>query len=149
MAKSVSIDETAQMSGVELGVSDWLTIDQDRVTAFADATLDHQWIHLDAVRAEAQFGGTIAHGFLSLSLLVHLMGQVVEWSDATTVINYGCNKVRFTGMVPTGSAVRGKFSVDSAEPKAGGMQVGLNCVLEVQGQERPALVANWLLLLLR
>ena len=94
MPKTVSIDDVTQMSGVELGVSDWLTIDQDRVSAFADATLDHQWIHVDVDRAREKFGGTIAHGFLSLSLLVHLMDQVVAWEGVSQVINYGSNKVQ-------------------------------------------------------
>ncbi|MEM1092215.1 MAG: MaoC family dehydratase [Pseudomonadota bacterium] len=147
MPRDVQYGEIESLVGEELGVSDWLTIDQDRVNAFADATLDPQWIHVDIERATQEMGGTIVHGFLTLSLMVHLSEQVVAWQGVSRVINYGCNKIRFTGMVPTGSQVRMRITLPAAEPKGEGKLVTLNCVVEVEGQERPALIAEWLCVL--
>ncbi len=147
MPRDVQYGEIESLVGEELGVSDWLTIDQNRVNAFADATLDPQWIHVDIERATQEMGGTIVHGFLTLSLMVHLSEQVVAWKGVARVINYGCNKIRFTGMVPTGSQVRMRITLPAAEPKGDGMLVTLNCVVEVEGQERPALIAEWLCVL--
>ncbi|MEM7706376.1 MAG: MaoC family dehydratase [Pseudomonadota bacterium] len=147
MPRDVKYGEIESLVGEELGVSDWLTIDQDRVNAFADATLDPQWIHVDIERATQEMGGTIVHGFLTLSLMVHLSEQVVAWQGVSRVINYGCNKIRFTGMVPTGARVRMRITLPTAEPKGEGKLVTLNCVVEVEGQERPALIAEWLCVL--
>ncbi len=147
VAKHIDYAEISGLSGQELGVSDWLKIDQDRVDAFADATEDHQWIHIDQERAGEEMGGTIAHGFLTLSLLVHLHDQVVSWTGLSRVINYGCNKIRFTAMVPVGSRVRLRLSVSDVVPKGEGLLVTESCVIEVEGQERPALIAEWLTVL--
>lgn len=147
MPRTIDFSELSSMVGQEIGVSDWLVIDQDRVNAFADATLDPQWIHVDVERAQAEMGGTIVHGFLTLSLLVHLSEQVATYTGHSRLINYGCNKVRFTGMVPTGSRVRLRRTLDDVTPKGDGLLATETCVIEVEGQERPALVAQWLTVL--
>ncbi|MFK7958430.1 MAG: MaoC family dehydratase [Lysobacterales bacterium] len=146
-AREIHFSDVAAQKGQELGVSDWLNIDQSRVNDFANATIDHQWIHIDQERASKEMGGTIVHGFLTLSLLVHLHDQVVSWAGHSKLINYGCNKVRFTGMVPVGSNIRLRLSVSDVAPKGGGLLVTETCVIEVEGQERPALVAEWLTVL--
>ncbi len=103
--------------GKEIGVSEWVTIDQERVNLFADATGDHQWIHIDPERTKKELGmGTIAHGYLTLSLLPHLMGQISGVKSATRGINHGSNQVRFTNMVPVGSRVRCRVTLTDASP---------------------------------
>ena len=129
----------------KVGVSDWFTIDQDRVGLFADATEDHQWIHVDPERAkEGPFGGTIAHGFLTLSLLPVLIAQVYEIEGTKMAVNYGLNRVRFTAPVPVGSRVRGNVELLEVTDVTGGVQVNTKVTVEVAGSERPALVAEWL-----
>jgi acyl dehydratase len=128
--------------GQELGESDWLEISQERINTFADATDDHQWIHCDPDRAaRGPFGTTIAHGYLTLSLVIPLMEQVLVIENKTTSINYGLNKVRFPAPVPAGSRIRMKASLEDAAEVPSGVQVTVNCVIEVEGQERPACVA--------
>ncbi len=128
--------------GKEIGVSDWVTIDQDRVNLFADATGDHQWIHVDVARATKEMGGPIAHGYLTLSLIPFLGAQVMKVSGVTRGINYGSDKVRFTNMVRVGKRVRLRQKLLSAEPKAGGLQLKNECTIEIEGEERPACIAE-------
>ena len=142
--KKVHYNDLESISGQEVGVSDGVTIDQDRVNMFADATGDHQWIHVDVERATKEMGGPIAHGFLTLSLLPMLGAQVLRIEGTTRGINYGSDKVRFTNMVPVGSKVRLRQKCLAVEPKAGGKQTRMEATIEIEGQDRPALVAETL-----
>jgi acyl dehydratase len=128
----------------EIGVSDWLEITQDRVDSFADATDDHQWIHVEPEKAAAgPFGGTIAHGFLTLSLTVTLTSQVeLDVGSPRMAINYGLEKVRFPAPVPVGSRIRARISLVSVSDVEGGIQVNRQVVIEVEGGEKPAMVAE-------
>jgi acyl dehydratase len=138
-------DELRAAAGSSIGTSDWVTIDQRRIDLFADATDDHQWIHVDAARAEdGPFGATIAHGFLSLSLLSALIAQVYEIDGGKTGINYGLNRVRFTAPVPVGSRVRGHVELLDVSDFDGGVQLTTKVTVEIEGAQRPALVAEWL-----
>jgi acyl dehydratase len=130
--------------GDEFGPSEWLEIDQERIDKFADATDDPQWIHVDPVRAaEGPFGTTIAHGFLTLSLLVRFWYEVGPKDDEYRMgINYGTNKVRFPSPVPVGSRVRGRFTVAAIEEIEGGIQLTLNGIAEREGQEKPVCAAE-------
>jgi acyl dehydratase len=132
------------MVGTEIGVSEWLEITQDRVDAFADATDDHQWIHVDAAKAAAgPFGGTIAHGFLTLSLTVTLSSQVeLDVGSPKMAINYGLEKVRFPAPVPVGSRIRARVGLASVSDVQGGIQVNRQVTIEVDGGEKPAMVAE-------
>jgi len=144
-AQTLSLEELEARVGQELGVSPWVPVEQDRIDAFARATDDRQWIHLDRERARASpFGGTIAHGFLTLSLLPHLIEQVIAVPGGRMTVNYGLNKVRFTAPVPSGSRVRGRFTVLRVERLAGGAQVTWSATVEREGAEKPCLVAEWL-----
>jgi acyl dehydratase len=142
--KTVSIDDLASLVGQEIGTSEWVTIDQDRINKFAEATGDHQWIHVDVERAKTQMPGgkTIAHGYLTLSLIPMLGSQIMAVTGVSRGINYGSNKVRFTNMVQVGSRVRGKQKLVSVEPRAGGLQMINEMTIEIEGQERPACVAE-------
>ncbi len=143
-----NLEEYAGAVGEDLGVSDWIQVDQPRINQFADATGDHQWIHLDADRTQKELGmGTIAHGFLTLSLLPALTGQISGVKSVTRGINYGANKTRFTGMVPVGSKVRAHAKLLSADPKAGGMLFTSEVKIEIEGSEQPALISETLTLL--
>lgn len=130
--------------GTEIGVSDWMEITQDRVNAFADATDDHQWIHVDLEKAAVgPFGGTIAHGFLTLSLTVILSSQVeLDVGSSRMGINYGLEKVRFPAPVPVGSRIRARISLVSVTDVDGGIQVNRQVTIEVEGSEKPAMVAE-------
>jgi acyl dehydratase len=130
--------------GTEIGVSSWLEITQERVNAFADATDDHQWIHVDQDRAAAgSFGGTIAHGFLTLSLTVSLGSQVeLDVGEPKMAINYGLEKVRFPAPAPVGSRIRARFALVSVSDVEGGIQVNRQVVMEIEGGEKPAMVAE-------
>ncbi len=139
---ATAIQDLPSLAGQETGVSDWLEISQERVNQFADATGDHQWIHVDVERATKEIGGPIAHGFLTLSLIPHLSAGLMPVSGVTRGINYGSDKVRFTNMVRVGKRVRLRQKLLSAEPKAGGMQIKNECTIEIEGEERPALVAE-------
>jgi acyl dehydratase len=146
----VTFDEIRAHIGLEVGVSSWITIDQARIDAFADATEDRQFIHVDpAAAAQTPFGGTIAHGFLSLSLLSRMGAEAMLVPEAVKMaINYGLDRVRFLAPVRSGSRVRGRFTLDSVEEKAPG-QVLLrhNVIVEIEGEEKPALSAVWLALM--
>ena len=130
-------------SGSDLGHTEWMVVDQDRVDRFADATGDHQWIHVDPERAKASpFGGTIAHGYLTLSLVPHLLHQLVEVKDVAMVINYGLGKVRYPAPVRTGSRVRMGLVLAGVSEVKGGVQCQLDCTVEVEGEDKPAMVAE-------
>jgi acyl dehydratase len=132
--------------GQEIGLSPWLEITQERVDTFAKAIDDFQWIHVDPARAKgSQFGGTIAHGFLTLSILSHLAERTFSFADRRMGINYGLNRVRFTSPVKTGSKVRARFALGKLEKLEGnGMQVTWNVTMEAEGQPKPVLVAEWI-----
>ena len=140
-----SIRELEKRVGEEVGVSPWVEITQERIDTFAKAIDDHQWIHVDRERAKrSPFGGTIAHGFLTLSLLSHLSERTFSFSDRRMGVNYGLNRVRFTSPVPAGSRVRARFTLAKFEPLEGGVQVTWNTVVEIEGAAKPALVAEWI-----
>ena len=143
-----NLESYAATKGEETGVSDWMKIDQDRINKFADATGDHQWIHLDAERCKKELNmSTIAHGFLTLSLLPVLGSQISSVKSVKRGINYGTNKLRFTGMVPVGSRVRMRSKLMDAQAKSGGLLCISEVTMEVEGQDRPAMVAESLTLL--
>ena len=133
--------------GEEVGVSSWLTVDQSRIEAFADATEDRQFIHVDpAAAAKTPFGGTVAHGFLSLSLLSRMAAEAMLVPDTLRMaVNYGFDRVRFIAPVRAGKRVRGRFTLDSVEEKAPGQLLMRHAVtVEIEGEDKPALTALWL-----
>ena len=141
-----SVARLKEWVGQEVAVTDWFTVSQERIDAFAGATEDHQWIHVDRERAAAQspYGTTVAHGFLTLSLLPHLMRQAVEIQGMHLGINYGLNRVRFTGPVPAGSRVRARFRLAAVEDIAEGVQTTWGVTVEREGEAKPVLVAEWI-----
>ena len=142
-----SLDEIRTRTGTEVGVSSWLVVDQARIDAFADATEDRQFIHIDpAAAAQTPFGGTIAHGFLTLSLLSRMAADAMLIPDGVKMaVNYGLDRVRFLAPVRSGSRVRGRFTLDSIEEKAPGQVLMRHIVtVEIEGEDKPALTAVWL-----
>ncbi|NWH09246.1 MAG: MaoC family dehydratase [Alphaproteobacteria bacterium] len=144
MVKTVNFSDITSMVGQETGVSEWVRIDQARINQFAEATGDHQWIHVDTSRAAKELPGgkTIAHGYLTLSLIPMLSAQIMRIDGVSRGINYGSNKVRFTNMVPVDSRVRARQKLISAEPKAGGLQLTNEVTIEIEGMEKPACIAE-------
>lgn len=152
MREIASVEELKSLIGQEVAVTDWFSISQERINLFADATGDHQWIHLDAERCrkESPFGTTIAHGFLTLSLLPMLMANAIKMSDVKMGVNYGLNKVRFTAPVPVGSRVRARVTLVAMEalpplpnaPTLTGAQMTWAVTIEREGQDRPVCVAE-------
>ena len=141
------LDEIRSRTGQSLGASDWIEVTQDRIDAFADATEDRQFIHVDpALAAQTPFGGTIAHGFLSLSLLSRMAADVMLVPETTRMaVNYGLDRVRFIAPVPAGKRVRGHFTLDAVEDKAPGqLLIRQSVTVEIEGEEKPALTAQWL-----
>lgn len=140
------VDDLLAAIGSELGPSEWLTVDQDRIYLFADATEDHQWIHVDTTRAaESPYGATIAHGFLTLSLVPHFMSSLRRFEDVRMGINYGLDKVRFPAAVPSGSRIRGRMTMDNVEALPdNGVQLTTTITIEVEGNAKPACVATLL-----
>ncbi|MFS8097191.1 MaoC family dehydratase [Lentzea alba] len=138
------LEEVKALAGRDLGYTDWLQIDQDRVYRFAEATDDHQWIHVDPARAAAgPFGGTIAHGYLTLAMLIPLMGELLDVSGVRMSINYGLDKVRFPAPVPVGAKIRLKGQVASVDEVAGnGVQLTVDFTVEIEGSDKPACVAR-------
>ena len=135
--------DLAALAGHDIGISDWLLIDQARINLFAEATGDHQWIHTDPVRAgSGPFGAPIAHGFLTLSLLPLLFESAFAIADVRMGVNYGLNRVRFVSPVRVGSRVRGRFKLVSFEPLEGGAQLTVEATIELDGSARPACVAE-------
>ncbi|HET7328261.1 MAG TPA: MaoC family dehydratase [Nocardioidaceae bacterium] len=140
--------DLAAARGEHLGFSDWHTVTQQQVDLFADATGDRQWIHVDPARAaEGPYGGTIAHGYLTLSLLPRLGAEIWRVEGLSMGVNYGCNKVRFPGPVPVGSRLRGGAKVVSVDDVARGVQVVVRYTVEVEGADKPACVAETVILL--
>lgn len=142
----VALAQLGDLQGREAGVSDWLVIGQERIDAFADATDDHQWIHVDRERArtETPFETTIAHGFLTLSLLSALVRDAVTVEGARMAINYGLNRVRFVSPVPSGSRIRARVALAHVEDTADSIQAIWNVTIERDGGDKPALVAEWI-----
>ena len=136
-----SYDEFASHLGEDLGQSDWLLIDQERINLFADATLDHQWIHVDTARAqvESPYKSTIAHGYLTLSLLPHLWDQIIEVNNIKMLVNYGMDKMRFGQPVITGSRVRLVTKLSAIQNLRGICKVEIAFKIEIEGQRKPAL----------
>lgn len=143
MRTFATLEDLRGVVGQQVGVSEWLSIDQDRVALFADATEDHQWIHLDVERARAgPFGQTIAHGYLTLALVVPLMQRTFTVEGVRMAVNYGLNRVRFPAPVPVGSRIRARVSLTAVEDVAGGVQATWNVVVECEGSEKPVCVAE-------
>jgi len=147
MARAVfgNLEELAAKVGQEVVVSDWLEVTQERINQFADATGDHQWIHVDVERArrESPFGTTIAHGFLTLSLLSHFLNNSLEFGNSKMGVNYGCNRLRFTAPVKAGSRLRARFKLMEFQRIEGGVQMIWDVAMECEGQQKPVLVAEW------
>jgi acyl dehydratase len=144
-----TFEEIEAATGEEIGTTDWVEITQERVDRFADATDDHQWIHVDAQKAkEGPFGGTIAHGYLTLSLLPWLGSQVFGLETPGAKLNYGVNKVRFPNPVRVGSRVRAKVTVGEVTDISAGRQLTLKYVVEIENEDKPACVAETVVLLL-
>lgn len=141
-----SLDELRQKVGQEIAVGDWLTVTQEQINLFAEATGDFQWIHLDEKRAavESPYGTTIAHGFLTLSLLPRLMGDTLKLPPAKMTVNYGLNRVRFAAPVPSGKRVRPHLTLLGIEDVTGGVQLSWKVLIEVEGSEKPACIAETL-----
>ena len=135
--------------GKKLGSSDWMTVDQKMIDQFAEATGDHQWIHVDVERAKREMPGgkTIAHGYLTLSLLPKLNANIFRVKKRSRGVNYGSNKVRFTAPVPAGARIRGHLTLKNVEPIEGGARLTMEATVEVEGSQRPALVAETLSLI--
>ena len=140
--REVAFSDLTDLVGKEIGVSEWMVIDQHRVNTFAEATGDHQWIHIDVERANREMGGPIAHGYLTLSLIPRLGADILRVTGVSRGINYGSEKVRFTNMVRVGKRVRMRQKMLSCQPKAGGLQMINECTIEIEGEERPACVAE-------
>ena len=137
------LHELQALVGQEVGVSGWITVDQARIDQFAAATGDHQWIHVDPVRAKSgPFGTTVAHGFLTLSLIPELFETAFVIADVRMGVNYGLNKVRFTAPVPAGARVRGRFVLQAYEPIEQGAQLTVLATVELEGSPKPACVAE-------
>ena len=137
------LSDLQALVGQEVGVSDWMIVDQQRIDRFAEATGDRQWIHVDAVRAAAgPFGTTIAHGFLTLSLLPEMSASAFEVRDTRMGVNYGLNRVRFPAPVPSGSRIRARFRLLGYEPLEGGAQLTTEVTMEREGAEKPVCIAE-------
>ena len=144
MSTTTTMAELPGLVGTELGTSEWYEVTQEHVNLFADATGDHQWIHVDPERAtkESPFGGPIAHGYLTLSLLVPLFGGVLRVTETVMGVNYGLNKLRFPSPVPVGSKVRLTATLTNIEDIAGGKQLTFSCVIEREGGDKPVCIAE-------
>jgi acyl dehydratase len=143
----MTLDELRTKVGQEIGVSAWHVITQEQIDRFAEVSGDHQWIHIDPERAarESPYGTTIAHGFLTVSLLSQLINEAVTIDgDFKMRVNYGFNRLRFTGAVPSGARIRGRFALHSLKDFEGGVEITWLSTVEVEGRDKPALVAEWL-----
>jgi acyl dehydratase len=143
---SKTLAELRTLAGQQVGTSDWLLVTQERIAAFAEATGDHQWIHLDAERAkrETPFGTTIAHGFLTLSLISALMRDAIAISGVRMAINYGLNRVRFISPVPSGARVRARVGLSAVEDAQHAVQATWTVTVEREGGDKPCLIAEWI-----
>jgi acyl dehydratase len=146
MNRTIDVASLAGHLGEEVAVSDWLTVTQERIDRFAEATNDHQWIHVDAPRAAAELpeGHTIAHGFLTLALVSGLLQQTITVGRTRMAINYGVNRVRFVSPVPAGSRVRGRFTLAAVGETGGGVQVTWSVTVEREHGNKPCCVVEWL-----
>ena len=144
MKKRLSLSQLPDWLGLEVAVSDWVSITQERINLFADATGDHQWIHVDVERAakESPFGSTIAHGFLTLSLVPYFKDSCIEYEGVRMGLNYGTNRVRFMTPVKVDSRVRGRFKLAAIEEIKGGVQMVWETTIELEGMAKPACVAE-------
>jgi acyl dehydratase len=144
MSTTTTLAELPTLVGTELGTSEWVEVTQDAVDLFADATGDHQWIHVDVERANAEspFGGPIAHGYLTLSLLIPMWSQVLTVTDTKMAVNYGLNKVRFPAPVPVGSKLRLTATLTGVEEIKGGYQLTVAAVIEREGGDKPVCIAE-------
>jgi acyl dehydratase len=143
----MTIQELRSRTGEEIGVSPWHTVTQEQIDRFADVTGDNQWIHIDAERArnESPYGTPIAHGFLTVSMLSGMAQEAVKITDPAKMrINYGFNRLRFTGAVPSGSRIRTHFTLNSLKDVEGGVEIAWGVSVEVEGRDKPVLVAEWL-----
>ena len=147
----MTIDALHELVGKEVAVTGWMVVTQARIDLFAEATEDRQWIHLDTARAarESPYGATIAHGFLTLSLLSHLSRDVLQVEGVSLRVNYGLNRVRFPAAVRAGAKVRGRFALESVKDftagVAGGVELTLAVTLDLEGSEKPCCVAEWII----
>lgn len=141
-------DDLPTLAGRDLGHSDWLIVDQARIDRFADATDDHQWIHVDCERAAEERGHTIAHGYLTLSLLPRLGAEILEVEGISQAFNCGSNRMRFAAPVPAGSRIRARQRVLSVTPRAGGLQMTSEFIIEREGEEKPACIVEQIALYL-
>ena len=151
-ARSIDVEQLRALTGQEIGSTGWLVVDQHMINAFAEATGDRQWIHVDTQRAKAEskYGRTIAHGFLTLSLLSRLSNEAVEVrGDFGMRINYGLNRVRFPAPVPEGSRIRARLGLQELRDVEGGHQITWLVTVDVEGSDKPAVVAEWLIRLYR
>jgi acyl dehydratase len=146
MREIATLEEINALVGQEVALSDWVEISQEQVNRFADATGDHQWIHVDVERSkrELPFGGTVAHGFLTLALLPQLLGQSISLGNVKMLLNYGLNRVRFPAPLPVGSKVRGRIHLQSVEDIPGGVQLVWEVAIERDGGDKPVCVAEFL-----
>jgi acyl dehydratase len=143
VSTTLHLAELADATDVDLGTSDWFTVTQDMIEKFADATDDHQWIHVDHDKAaEGPFGTTIAHGYLTLALIPRLVGGLLEVPDARMTVNYGLDKLRLTNPVKSGARIRGRATIARSEPKGGGTLSHIEVAVEIEGEARPALIAT-------
>jgi acyl dehydratase len=143
----MTIAELRSRTGEEIGVSPWHTVTQEQIDRFAEVTGDNQWIHIDAERArrESPYGAPIAHGFLTVSMLSGMAQEAIRMTDVVKMrINYGFNRLRFTGAVPAGSRIRAHFTLNSIKDVEGGVEIAWGVSVEVEGRDKPALVAEWL-----
>ena len=143
---TVDFKELAGLAGQDLGASDWLLVDQNRVNRFADATGDHQWIHVDVERATQMLGGTVVHGYLILSLLPMMRDGLLDLSGVAYAINYGLDRVRFVTMLKVGKRIRLRLKMLDAHPHGPGLLVKIECTVEIEGETKPACVAETLAL---
>jgi acyl dehydratase len=143
---TIDLSELKARVGQEIGVSDWMDVAQQRINEFGDAIDDHQWIHVDPVRAAAEspFKTTIAHGFLTLSLISVLLRNTIALRDVRMAMNYGLNRVRFISPVPAGTRIRGRFVLSAVEDNGGAIQATWSVTVERDGQQKPCCVAEWL-----
>jgi acyl dehydratase len=139
-----TMEDARALEGKELGVSDWIVINQERINKFADATDDHQWIHTDPERCAREFplGTTCAHGYLTISMIPALIDDIVKVEGLVQIVNYGINKARFRAMVPAGSKIRLRVVLQSAKKRAGALQAIMECYIEMEGQDRPVASAE-------
>lgn len=143
MTRLIPLKDVANLVGEEIGVSEWHQVDQSQINLFAEATGDFEWFHVDVERAQREMGGTIAHGFLTLSIVPVLWSQLARITDYANGYNYGLDKTRFTAPLAAGSRIRLRATMLEPKEHRGGTLVSVQCVIEVEGQERPALVTDW------